>query len=130
MFSGVRKLGESQDMADDIIQDQDEGGDVDFVSVNYLSPDGGYPPQRISNYDEQLIQHQTLNGMGMSRMAAPFLRNTFVTRAFDVNARTRTGAPRGGAVALTPQMAPQSAARHQPTPMTWMDRGRLRLMRR
>lgn len=109
MFSGVRKLGESQDMADDVTQDRDEGGDIDFVSVNYLSPDGGYPPQRISNYDEQLTPHQTLNDNGVSRVAAPFTNRSFLLRHTDVAQRTRTGAPRSGSAALTPEMAPQMA---------------------
>lgn len=116
MFSGTRKLGESQDMADDVVQDVDEGGDIDFISIKYLSPDSGYPPQRISNYDEQLVQHQTLNGMGVSRMAAPFLRNAYLARMASVNARTRTGAPRetGGASRLTPRYAPPVMHRAQP----------------
>lgn len=128
MFSGVRKLGESQDMADDIVQDYDEGGDIDFISVNYLSPDGGYPPQRISNYDEQLIQHQTLNGnLGVSRMAAPFTRMGFLMKNASVVARTTTGGPRGSAAVMTPRHVPAVSPNRTPA---WMDRVGFRLMRR
>lgn len=107
MFSGTRKLGESQEMDEDV-QDMDEGSDIDFITTNYMSPDSGYPTQRISNYDEHLVQHQTLNGVGQSRMAAPFLRN-FLSKMMQPQARIPYGTPRrdSGAVTLTPRTAPQ-----------------------
>lgn len=95
MFSGTRALGQTQDMANEPTVDEDVQNDIDFISVKYLSPDSSYPPQRISNYDEQLVQHETLNGVGISRRAAPFMTQMFLTRHADVAARTRTGAPRG-----------------------------------
>lgn len=67
MFSGTSRLGEQHDET----HEMDERSDVDFIAANFLSPDPGYPPQRISNYDEQLQQHQTLNGNNMSRLVAP-----------------------------------------------------------
>lgn len=89
MFSGIQKLGEQQDEA----QDQDEG-DMDFVSARLVAPDPGFPPQRVENYDTELVQHQTLNGNGMSRIVAPD-RLGWLRKAQGVGFRTRAGGPRG-----------------------------------
>jgi len=104
MYSGTRKLGESQEMDADV-QDS-ETSDLDFITTNYLSPDSGYSDQRISNYDVELAQHQTLNGRGLgawlpnagrafSRLPAAF-RGNFLQRAVGPIGRTVVGAPRGG----------------------------------
>jgi len=65
MFSGTRGLGYPQDiMTTDEWYDMSQGpGDLDLISVAYYSPDAGYPPQRINEYDAPLEQHQTVNGL-------------------------------------------------------------------
>lgn len=88
MYSGLKKLGEAQE------EPEPRGfSDLDLITTNYYSPDSGYPAQRISNYDEQLVQHQTLNGNGMSKTATPE-RRQFLHRSRGVQARTRVGTER------------------------------------
>lgn len=69
MYSGTRGLGYPQQiMSSDGWYPQgndDTGSDVDMISVEYYSPAAGYPPQRISEYDTPLAEHQTLNGRGL-----------------------------------------------------------------
>ena len=115
MYSGTRKLGESQEPGEDV-----QDTDLETISSNYLSPDSGYPRQRISDYDLELVQHQTLNGVGawhptggmrvplsrritalqsppVSRLPAPFRRD-FLAVASSPLVRTRFGAPRNAPV--------------------------------
>jgi len=113
MYSGLRKLGESQE-SDEDVQDMD----FEEVTENYLSPDSGYPQQRLKNYDVELAQHQTLNGVGawfptggivraargrlmtpppVSTLPATFKGN-FLDRAMGPTVRTAYGHPRTPAV--------------------------------
>lgn len=94
MYSGTGRLGEQQDE----VQDQDES-DFDFISARFHSPDAGFPPKRIENYDEELVQHQTLNGTGMSRLVAPD-KMGFLRKAQGVMFRTGVGRPRGDSARL------------------------------
>lgn len=107
MYSGGHKLGappaivntnEWYEMSDD-----GDVTDLDFVSSEFLSPDAGYPPQRISNYDVQMAQHQTLNGIGLGKLPAQGRIGMF----FGTLARTRTGAP-VRAAAIYPRTAQPS----------------------
>lgn len=109
MYSGLRRLGEQQDEGQDV---DEGGGDIDFISTNFMSPDSGYPPQRIEQYDTEMAQHQTLNGVGQSRMAAPWLQN-FLTRALSTRMRTQTGTPASsrGAMMLRPRFSTLLAKR-------------------
>lgn len=102
MFSGGNFLGEAQDKDEDV---QDADIDLQTISENYLSPDGGYPAnQRMQMYDMELEQHQTLNG---SRTATAMGRN-FLQLMRGPGARTVvTGAER----AHTPAMRPRFAGR-------------------
>ena len=65
MYSGTRGLGFPQNiMTTDEWYDMSQGpGDLDLISVAYLSPDAGYPPERYTLFDQELEQHQTLNGL-------------------------------------------------------------------
>jgi len=51
--------------------------DMDLITVAYYSPAANYPPQRIGNYQLKLAEHQTLNGVGMSRMVG--MQRAFTT---------------------------------------------------
>jgi len=67
MFSGMNALGDQQvEVPEWYGMDEPAGSDVDFISANFYSPDAGYPPARIENYDEELVQPVTLNGMGVA----------------------------------------------------------------
>ena len=111
MFSGMRGLGESQETLPDWYGVKDApDNDIDLISVAYLSPDASYPPQRISNYDVPLAQHQTLNGVGMSRLAATF-KPLFTQYVIGPRVRLQEGAPRGE-TPMTPRYAPPSVGRY------------------
>lgn len=72
MYSGTRKLGYPQNImvTNEWYQpgNDETGSDVDMISVAMYSPPAGYPPQRISEYDTPLAEHQTLNGVGLGTM--------------------------------------------------------------
>lgn len=40
--------------------------DFQQIGDDFYSPTFGYPAQRIRNYDMELIEHVTLNGLGQS----------------------------------------------------------------
>ncbi|MDE2389946.1 MAG: hypothetical protein KGN35_12870 [Betaproteobacteria bacterium] len=72
MFGGLHLLGEAPG-ADEIapggfpdwLEPKVPEGDFDMIAVAYLSPDAGYPYQRISNYNVPLAeQTQQLEGVG------------------------------------------------------------------
>jgi len=106
MFSGFKRLGEQQDEEPDA---DEESRDIDFIATNFLSPSGGYPPQRINTYDEKLAEHQTLNGIGMSRAVAQDTRKYLVALQRP-GERTRVGAP-ATHVTTAPVTAPRTANR-------------------
>jgi hypothetical protein len=107
MYSGGHKLGvPPPEMVSNewYAQGDDENvSDLDFVSAEFLSPDAGYPPQRIGNYNVQMAQHQTLNGVGLGKLPAQGRIGMF----FGTLARTRTGAP-VRAAAMYPRTAQPS----------------------
>ena len=113
MFSGVRKLGESQEHRRDE-QDADEvsapygGRDMDLITTHYYSPAGGYPKVRAGNYDTELVQHQTVNGVGMSRLPAPDGRR-YLGEAREPQQRMLIGFPRRSNAGF---MQPRYANRH------------------
>ena len=45
-----------------------ESSDYDLISTAFYSPDAGFPPQRIHEYDLPLAEHQTLNGHGIGQL--------------------------------------------------------------
>jgi len=92
MYSGGHKLGAPPAMmaTNEWYEPSGDGAsDIDFVSAEFLSPDAGYPPQRIGNYNVQMAQHQTLNGVGLGQLPA----QAKISRFFGTMMRTRTGAP-------------------------------------
>lgn len=100
MFSGTRGLGYPQNvMTTDEWYDPSVGpGDLDLISIAYLSPDAGYPPQRINEYNAELKQHTTLNGLAAGatqryeKSIAPSRR--FMGRAYAGNRHQNTMTPR------------------------------------
>lgn len=84
MFSGINALGDQQAEVPEWygVEDQEQG-DIDFVSANFYSPDAGYPPDRMELYDADLVQPVTLNsGVGaVSRTVAPYRGSAFGMRA-------------------------------------------------
>lgn len=94
MFSGGHKLGmPSPEMHIERAWYQADNSDemesdVDFISAQFLSPDAGYPPQRIANYDVPLALKQELNGGGLGKLPTQARINRF----FGTLARTQTGA--------------------------------------
>ena len=106
MYSGGHKLGAPPTMIESnewYESSGDGASDLDFVSAEFLSPDAGYPPQRIGNYNVQMAQHQTLNGVGLGKLPAQGKVGMF----FGTLARTRTGAP-VRAAAMYPRTAQPS----------------------
>ena len=106
MYSGGHKLGSPPPMIESnewYEPSGDGASDIDFVSAEFLSPDAGYPPQRIGNYNVQMAQHQTLNGVGLGKLPAQGRVGMF----FGTLARTRTGAP-VRAAAMYPRTAQPS----------------------
>ena len=106
MYSGGHKLGAPPAMIESNEWYESSGNgasDIDFVSAEFLSPDAGYPPQRISNYDVPMAQHQTLEGVGLGKLPAQGKVGMF----FGTLARTRTGAP-VRAAAMYPRTAQPS----------------------
>lgn len=94
MFSGAHGLGESQMVVPEEEWYDDSGDmlnttDTDMIALNFYSPGSGYPPQRISNYDVPLAEHQTLNGVGLGKLPTRQKFGNF----FGVMARTRSGSP-------------------------------------
>lgn len=67
MFSGINGLGERQaELPEWYGMDDQNEGDIDFISTNFYSPDAGYPPDRMELYDAELEQPVTLNGVGVA----------------------------------------------------------------
>lgn len=99
MYSSINALGELPDGGWDDQYGFESTSDlrtagadnfINEISDEFLSPPAGYPKQRINLYDVPLAEHQTLNGVGASRIPGrprPF-------NFFKVGARTRVGAPR------------------------------------
>lgn len=99
MYSTINALGELPDAGWDdqygfesTSQLRTAGADnfINEISDAFLSPPSGYPRQRIELYDVDLAEHQTLNGVGASRIPG----RPRPLRFFGVQARTRVGAPR------------------------------------
>ena len=84
MFGGLHLLGEApEDAAEgfpDWMEPKQPEGEVDMITVAYYSPDAGYPPQRISNYNVPLEAEGTrLEGVGSVSRLPTRRRNFFAS---------------------------------------------------
>jgi hypothetical protein len=75
MFGGLHLLGEAPG-ADEIapggfpdwLEPKVPEGDFDMIAVAYLSPDAGYPYQRISNYNVPLAESEVEETLFVKRL--------------------------------------------------------------
>lgn len=86
MFGGLHLLGEAPDEVPaegfpEWLEPKMPEGEVDMIAVAYYSPDAGYPPQRISNYNTPLeADGARVGGIGsISRL--PTRRRNFFAAA-------------------------------------------------
>lgn len=107
MYSGTRGLGFPQNiMTTDEWYDMSQGpGDLDLISVAYLSPDAGYPPERYTLFDQELEQHQTLNGLAAG--AQERFTKAFGPKMRFLRAGHQGNRPAGG---MRPRTAPRIQA--------------------